>query len=694
MRLPAAARCYLWALVLAAPGFLAWWAWAWRGPVAPNGGLMALLVVLAVLAQHFPLPLGPRHKLDTSIAIYFACLLLFSVPVAMALVGVGQLLGGATLIPRRNPATGKRLGTVRATLFNAAQHVIATGLGGLAYYATLPHRAPAPLDRAAALWAVPLAALAMYLANSGAVAVMIGLQQRQSPVAIWLAGQRLRWPQSAALFLLGLLTALLTTHAPWAPLLPALLTACVYLSLRRTVQLAEERQVAEARLAHQTLHDPLTDLPNRTLFRTRLAQALARHSVAVLFLDLDRLKVINDSLGHAAGDRVLVAVARRLRAVLRPGDTAARFGGDEFTILLEGPAGARDATATAERLAAEIRAPIALDGRDLVVTASVGIAPGGVGANPDELLRHADIALYRAKLAGGAARVVFDPGMTAPATQRLILELDLRRALEREEFVVHYQPQVAPATGRIAGLEALVRWQHPRRGLVLPTEFIPLAEETGLILPLGEWVLATACRQAARWRERCPDDPPPLLSVNLSARQFQHPDLPRAVARILRESGLAPCGLALELTESLLMEDVDATIATLRALQALGVRLAIDDFGTGYSSLRYLQRFPVDTLKIDRLFVARLGRGPRDLGIVEAVTRLGHTLDLRVVAEGVESAAQLCQLRALGCDLVQGEYFAPPLPAAAAEALLCGGAVLGGDAPSGLPALATRPAAP
>jgi diguanylate cyclase (GGDEF)-like protein len=435
---------------------------------------------------------------------------------------------------------------------------------------------------------------------------------------------------------------------------------------------------AEERLAHQSSYDPLTGLPNRTLFMNRLEQALLsasrqRDAVAVLFLDLDGFKVINDTLGYASGDELLAGVAGRLAASVRAGDTIARFGGDEFTVLLEGITHQDDAIRVAERITEELRMPLALGGREVFVTASIGIAVNGTGQErPDDLLQHADVALHRAKGAGRSRRIVFSPEMNTNTIERLDLETDLRRAVERGELRVHYQPELDLAAGRIVGMEALARWQHPLRGLISPAEFIPMAEETGLILPIGWWVLEQACRQARRWQAQHPHGPTLVMSVNLSARQFQHPDLVGQVARVLRRTRLEPAYLRLEITETVVMDGAESIIETLRRLKALGVQLAIDDFGTGYSSLAYLKRFPVDVLKVDKSFVDGLGQDPEDTAIVRAVITLAKSLGLRVTGEGVETSEQMTQLRAMGCDLAQGYYFARPLTSEAAATWLSG----------------------
>jgi len=437
--------------------------------------------------------------------------------------------------------------------------------------------------------------------------------------------------------------------------------------LARSISYAIERKRAEVQLAHQALHDALTGLPNRALFLDRLGQALTRldrrHTyVAVLFLDLDRFKVVNDSLGHGAGDRLLVDVAKRLAGVLRGGDSAARFGGDEFVILCEEVAGERQAIAIAERIAASLETPFLVGEEEVFVRTSVGIAlAAGPEARPEAVIRDADAAMYRAKERGGGVFEVFDDGMRERALRRLETENRLHRALHQGEFVLHYQPQVLLATGAVSGVEALVRWEHPERGLVPPGEFIASAEETGLIIALGAWVLEEACRQAAEWATARGDGPPLVVSINLSPRQIAHPDLVATVAEVLERTGADPATLCLEVTETAVMDDHEAAAAVLNKLKELGLTLAIDDFGTGYSSLRALQRFPFDTVKIDRSFVQGIESSEQEAAIVAAIVSLSHALGLKTVAEGVEEIAQVDRLRALGCDVAQGFFYARPM---------------------------------
>jgi diguanylate cyclase (GGDEF)-like protein len=419
-------------------------------------------------------------------------------------------------------------------------------------------------------------------------------------------------------------------------------------------------------LTRQAFRDPLTGLPNRALFMDRLSHGLTRarrrhEHVAVLFLDLDRFKVINDTLGHTVGDQLLVEVSNRLGSSLRPGDTVARLGGDEFGLLLEDVADAETAELVALRIEAELAKPLSFEGREVFVTASIGIALSSERlGTPEEVLRDADLAMYHAKAKGKARHEIFDGTMSAPALDRMDLEMDLRSAITNRDFRLHYQPILRLETGRIVEVEALIRWQHEKRGLLQPDAFIGLTEETGLIVPIGQWVLTEACRQARAWQIEFPRTPALGMSVNLSAKQFQNPKLVEEITDALTMSGLDPACLKLEITESVVMQDVPATLAKLHELKDLGIRLAIDDFGTGYSSLGYLKRFPVDTLKIDRSFVKGLSHEGGDSAIVRAVVTVAKSLNMDVTAEGIETDQQRLELKALGCDLGQGFFFGRP----------------------------------
>jgi diguanylate cyclase (GGDEF)-like protein/PAS domain S-box-containing protein len=431
-----------------------------------------------------------------------------------------------------------------------------------------------------------------------------------------------------------------------------------------------ERKAFERDLQHLAFHDALTGLPNRALLTDRLERALARadrqfRSVAVLFIDLDNFKLINDGLGHGAGDRLLVAFAERLKACIRAEDTAARLGGDEFVVLLEDVHDRQEATDLAERIADALRSAVSLGDREVMVSASIGVAVSTPRHDRTEsVLRNADLALYRAKAAGKARWAVFEPNMEHEAVERLELETDLRKALGTSELRLVYQPIVSLVDGQILEVEALIRWQHPTRGPISPVKFIPIAEESGLIEAIGLWVLQQACHQAAQWQQHTSTGRPLVMSVNLSSRQFQDPRLVEQVRRVLDEAGLPPSALKLEITEGVLMQDVDATAARMRTLTDIGVRLAIDDFGTGYSSLSYLQRLPVETLKIDRSFVVGLGGSdPQAAAIVRGIVAMAKALRMSVTAEGIETAAQEAQLREIGCDRGQGYLFARPLPA-------------------------------
>jgi diguanylate cyclase (GGDEF)-like protein/PAS domain S-box-containing protein len=445
-----------------------------------------------------------------------------------------------------------------------------------------------------------------------------------------------------------------------------------YLSIMRDLterKESERLRRSEARLRYQAFHDLLTGLANRHLFLEHLEQALRRtgrtrgRKVAVLFMDLDNFKVINDSLGHQVGDVLLTAVSERLQGCLRPQDTLARFGGDEFTVLLEEVANPNEAVRVAERILETFRSPFVLDGREVVVTVSIGIALGTASTkNSEELLRDADTAMYRAKAQGTLKYEFFDRGMYERTLVRRNVENDLWRALENDEFEVHYQPIVNLGTDEVWGVEALVRWQHPEKGLLHPSQFVPLAERNGLIVPLGKLAMEDACKLAKELQRSRPRLRPLVAGVNYSARQLEHPDSTHAVEELLRRIGLQAGLLHLDITETAYISAAAAHESNLDKLKGLGVGISIDDFGMGYSSLSYLKRLPADTLKVDKSFVAGLGEDVRDTAIVQMVIDLAHTFGMEAVAEGVERKKQAEQLKEMGCDMAQGYYFARPLP--------------------------------
>ncbi len=439
-----------------------------------------------------------------------------------------------------------------------------------------------------------------------------------------------------------------------------------------------ERKRVESQLLHLAFHDALTGLPNRAAFIDRLRHAInysKRHSdylFAVLFIDLDRFKVINDSFGHHKGDQFLLAIASRLEICVRSIDTAARLGGDEFTILLEGIQDVSDAIKVAERIEQELKLPFELDGQEIFTTASIGIALSSTinYERPEDVLRDADTAMYRAKILGRARYELFNSNMYANALAKLQLETDLRRAIERRELRVYYQPIVSLTSGLMLGFEALLRWEHPERGLLTPADFISIAEETGLIFSIGKWVLQEACSQMQAWRASHPANLLKKISVNLSLQQFSQPDLIEQIEQILESTGLNADSLVLDITESVIVENGDRVIAVLYQLREMGIQLSIDDFGTGYSSLGRLYNFPISLLKIDRSFISSINTSSRDLEIIEILVTLAHKLCVDVLAEGIETKEQLALLRKVNCEYGQGHFFSVPLNSSAAEALI------------------------
>ena len=438
-----------------------------------------------------------------------------------------------------------------------------------------------------------------------------------------------------------------------------------------------QRKLAEEQLIHDALHDALTGLPNRTLFVDRLSHRI-KHSrrekdrlFGVLFLDLDRFKLVNDSMGHSAGDQLLVETARRLEQAVRPGDTVARLGGDEFAVLLEDVNEPGDAVRVAERIQGSLKNPIKLETQEVVSTASIGIAMSQTGyEKAEDVLRDADTAMYRAKSEGRARHEVFDSAMHARAVSLLKIENELRQAIEREEFRVYYMPIVSLATGRIDGFEALVRWMHPERGIIPPFDFMGVAEDAGLIIAIDRWVLRRACREVRAWQQKYPDGDRLTVSVNLSAKQFHHSDLVETIRGAINDSGLPGESLGIEITEGVLIDNTSTAGEMLGEMRKLGARIYLDDFGTGYSSLSYLQRFPIDAVKIDRSFVSRLGPKAEGHEIVQAIVTLAHNLGMRVIAEGIETGEQLALLRRLKCGYGQGWLFSKPIPHEEASELL------------------------
>jgi diguanylate cyclase (GGDEF)-like protein len=668
-------------------------------------GFLLLLLVTVVVSSRVSVPI-PRVNATVTVSdtFIFLTLLLYGTEAAVVLAAAEGVFAGARL--SRRPLT---------VLCNSGALVCATFLSGsLARLAFGEVTDFAHLPISTSVSFICLLALAQYAAHTGIGAAYLALKQGEP---VWRAWAKHYLWSSVTYFTGGLLAGVLAklTQAVsfYSLLFPLPVIAIVYFTyqkylevVRSTAAQAEraERERAEAErqraeqaerhvveleranaalkesrehFRHAAYHDALTGLPNRLLLTDRLRLAIERakrhpaHSYALIFLDLDRFKYINDSLGHAAGDELLVAIAGRLGEHLRPADTVARLSGDEFAVLLDGLEDDGDAIRVAERVQGELNAPFNLGGHEVFTTASIGIALSSPGyEDPENVLRDADTAMYRAKENGKARYELFDAVMHARAVERLRLENDLRRATERGEFRVFYQPIVSLADDHVTGFEALVRWQHPERGLVPPSDFIPVAEETGLIVEIGEWVLREACRQMREWQRLSFDNRLLNISVNLSGRQFLQPNLIGCVKRILHETDLDPGRLKLEITESMMMENAEAASAMLVQLRALGVQLSIDDFGTGYSSLAYLHRFPVNTLKVDRSFVMRMGDAGENSEIVRTILTLASNLGMDVIAEGVETEGQLAQLKAMRCPYGQGYLFSKPVDAASAGALI------------------------
>jgi diguanylate cyclase (GGDEF)-like protein len=660
-----AAKRYLVAIILAALGTALV---ALSHASMPHAGRIVLAVALALaamLAQRFPLHVSPKTELNFDTAVLVAVVVLFEPGIALLVMGAGTVLAHYV---RREPWD--------QTLFNTAQ-VVVLASGGSALLAASGWSGGQPaLDHPQRMLFIAVVGLLMILSSDLIVSAMAALQLGEPVVQSW---KRALVPEERGEVVthfaevgLGLLVAEVAEAHPWAIALLLLPAVSVHQALAHHIRL---RRRTEVQLVHQAYHDPLTGLPNRARLLDRLEQALAQaarldESVAVLFLDLDHFKLVNDRLGHAAGDHLLIAIADRLLRCIQPGDTLARFGGDEFTILLKGLSDASEAERLTVTVGAALEPPFVVNDQDVVVTASIGLvvtAPGQVIA-PADLLHDADLAMYQAKAKGKARYELFEPAMGDGAKERADLAADLRQALEQGELHLAFQPVVNLTTGGIVEVEALARWEHPTRGPISPAIFVPLAEEAGLVGPLGHWAIDMACRQARVWQDTLPV--PLIVAVNLSPHQFQQPGLVDDVVSVVRTTKLASHLVALEITESAMLGDADEVVATLHQLKELGITLTIDDFGTGYSSLASLQRLPLDQVKIDRQFVSGLETDAGDAAIVSAIVGLAHTLGLTVVAEGVETAGQAARLRDLGCDLAQGFYFGRPQSAEEITALL------------------------
>jgi len=635
-------------------------AWSVAPPLISARPILAVGFASAMaVGGIFPLVFVRRTQLGLDSTVLVAAVLLFPPAVAMVIAAAGALV--AHIVRRRQ---------WDETAFNVGQIAIVAAAGGGFLSLANWQVWELSLSQPGMILTALLAGIAMWVLNLLLIAPIVAFQTNEPLWYVINRSVRTMTPDQRLAhlseILLGVLVAgVSVSHGRLVALL-LLPAGALYQALAHHIRL---RRHAEERLHHQAFHDFLTDLPNRALFQDRLEQALARadrrdERVAVLFIDIDRFKFVNDSLGHAAGDQLLVAVAKRFLECSRPGDTVARLGGDEFTILLEDVNGSIEAEQFAAAISATLEAPFDLTGHEVSITASIGIAVAASNATTaTDLQRDADIALYRAKHEGKARMAVFDSAIDAGARQRVALEVDLRTAVANEELVLAYQPQVELESGRVVGVEALVRWNHPQLGTLPPQAFVPLAEETGLILDIGRWVLQSACVDGRFWQQRY--TMAPVVSVNVSALQFRDANLVNDVGFALRRSGFNPGSLKLEITESAMMVDADQAAITLEKLKALGVRIAIDDFGTGYSSLDYLRRFPVDQIKVDRAFVSGLGRDTGDTAIVRAIVGLSHALGLTVVAEGVENAPQVARLRGLGCEMAQGFFFGRPLPLSA-----------------------------
>jgi len=650
-------------------------AWLLGGACSMGTGIWAMHFV-GMLAFSLPIPMAykvPETLLSMLIAVVVSAFALYVV--SRPKLGLGHLLGGAVLMGLGISAmhyTGMAaMDVMPAIQYDPWRVLMSVGVAILAALAALTIALKLPrYEERIARPAQMLSSLLMGLAITGMHYTAMSAA-RFAPGTVCLSGTAVNNDWMAGLIALISLTILGVT---------ILLSVFDGHIARRTGALTavldqakESLDVANEKLRHMALHDGLTNLPNRTLLEQRVKEALERTvrtgaSFALMFIDLDRFKLINDSLGHQAGDDVLAEVARRVRGKLRHQDTLARLGGDEFVVLLSGIDRASDAGIVAQKIQACMAEPFRPKGAEMVISASIGISIGPQdGASVSELLAHADIAMYHAKKLGRNNCQYFAPALNEFAGRKLELENSLRKALAEEQLELWYQPKVNVASQRIVGLEALVRWRHPERGLVMPQEFIPLAEETGLITQLGTWVIRTACRQNRIWRDDGLEDV--RIAVNVSAAQFRQPTLVRIITEALEESRLEPDALELEVTESVVMSNPHEAVKTLQQLREMGICISIDDFGTGYSSLSYLKKFPINTLKVDRTFIKDVLSSGDDAAIVKAIVAMARSLRLNIVAEGVEDDAQLAFLESIGCDQCQGYFFSRPVPSTAIPTL-------------------------